>query len=76
MCSMRMKWKKRFMMPLEYFDIGSTNDTLSDEQPPTDSTQYEKLFEQLKTPLYKDCNANISALIFVVKLMHLKIINK
>ena len=58
-----------------YFDIGSTSDMLSPEQP-ADSERYDNLFEQLKTPLYDGFDETISALTFVVKLMHLKVLNK
>ena len=58
-----------------YFDIGSTSDMLSPEQP-ADSERYHNLFDQLRTPLYDGCSDTISALTFVVKLMHLKVLNK
>ncbi|KAL5579995.1 hypothetical protein UlMin_012437 [Ulmus minor] len=59
----------------QYFDICSTSDMLSPEQP-ADSERYDNLSDQLKTPLYDGCNDTISALTFVVKLMHLKVLNK
>ena len=59
----------------QYFDIGSTTDILSPEQL-ADSERYDNLFEQLKTLLYDGCNDNISSLTFVMKLMHLKVLNK
>ena len=60
----------------QYFDIGFTADILSPEQPPAENEQYDNLSEQLKTPLYDGFNGTIYALTFVMKLMHLKVLNK
>lgn len=59
-----------------YFDIGSAANILSPEQPANESQRYDNLFEQLKTPLYDGFADTMYALTFVVKLMHLKVLNK
>ncbi|KAL5568137.1 hypothetical protein UlMin_024712 [Ulmus minor] len=60
---------------VNFINIGSTSDLIADERPTIEQAHYEKLFEALNNPLYKDCES-FSALTFVIKLMNIKVMNK